>query len=300
MKTVLVTGGTSFIGEELIKLLLNNSYRVISLSRNLLNKNFNNFYEFKYDLIEETEIPVFDFPIDFICHLAAFIPSNMNNVEDAEKCLIANGIGTLKLLKYAEQNKVKNFIYISGANTYRNISTPVDETSPQYPSKRASYYLTSKLVGEIYVKHFEELGIVNATILRVSSIYGNLIKKDFIVNSIQKLILNQEINIFNPNYQADFVYIKDVVEIIFKSINQNKSGIYNISSGELVSTSELIEIILTRLNDKRHLVKYELNQVNQLGYFSINNQLAIKELGFKPTKIDKGINELINKMINKH
>jgi UDP-glucose 4-epimerase len=220
----------------------------------------------------------------------------MNDSSFAQECVNTNGIGTLKLLEYAKKNAIKNFIYITGSNTYRQSDISVDEKFPQYPVNRATYYLSSKVLGEFYVKHFEEIGSINSTILRISSIYGNLIKKDFITNSIIKLIKGEKVFIYNADYKADFVYIQDVIKIIFSCIENAITGTFNISSNKLFSIREIIDIILHFLKDKNELIEYSSAVKIDMGYFLVNNELAKNILGYAPTNMNEAIKEIIFKV----
>jgi UDP-glucose 4-epimerase len=297
MKTVLITGGSSYLGRGIITKLLNDSYRVISLYHSKKNtdiKNFN-FLEFYYDFEEELSIPRFDFNIDFICHLAAYIPNNMSDSNLAEKCLIVNSLGTLKLLKFAKEFNIPRFIYASG-NLYDSKYETVSEETPLYPSKRATYYLTSKLVGEIYVKHFEEQGNIQSTILRFSSLYGNLLKQDFITRTIFKLLNSEKINVFNPNYKIDLTYIQDAIDVTVKCIKDDIIGSFNISSNELISISQIVDLILDKLHSKRPLVEFSESNNTDKGFPKINNELATKRIGYTPTRVIDGINKIINNL----
>lgn len=295
MKTVLVTGGSGFIGEKIVDLLLNKGYKVISLDRSKKDqyKQHHSLTNIVYDLSDDISKLIIPYDIDVLCHSAAYIPKNMADLEEAKKCIEINALGTLKLLQFCEQKEIKHFIYFNSGNSYLYGDIPREETDILYPVDRATYYLNSKLAGEIYVKHFDNKNIINASIFRLSSVYGNSKKPDLVVNLLNKAIEDKEIQINNKNYKTDFVYIDDILKVVEYSIKNNIYGVFNIGSGERKSLLDVIEGIrfTTKFKVKNLVVNNE--ESKDVGFSALNIS-KLKEMiqDYQPTQLFEGIKKI--------
>ena len=109
--------------------------------------------------------------MDYVFHLAAHF-ANQNSVDDPEKDLMVNGMGTLKVLEHAQHSKIKRFVYSSsGCGVYGLESKMPFEEHDVSISLHTPYQVT-KLLGELYTNYFYNLynlPIVNA---RFFNVYG--------------------------------------------------------------------------------------------------------------------------------
>ena len=173
---VLVTGGAGCIGTNLCKKLAElNAEKVIILD------NLSSAYEWNIPegdnikfvkgsvLDDEMLKRVFKEKPDCVFHLAAHF-ANQNSVDNPEKDLMVNGIGTLKVLQYANLVNVKRFVYSSsGCGVYGMDSKMPFEEHDISISLHTPYQVT-KLLGELYTNYFNNLyglPIVNARFFNV-------------------------------------------------------------------------------------------------------------------------------------
>jgi len=298
MKTILFTGGSSFIGKTIIKLLLSLNYKVLSLERstNFEFKNFSNFEFFKFDLSNDDidKLPSFK-DVDFICHLAAYKPSNFNLIAESKLCYDVNANGTLKLLEIAKNNGINNFIYYSAGNAYElnNINQLKLESDCLYPSRRASIYLTSKFAGEIFVDNYSRTYGIKSTIFRISSIYGNNNVNDITYNFINKLINNQPIEINNSSFGSDFIYYMDIVKATIYTIQNSLYGIYNLGSGKRSTLVDIFHEIRKYFPNSHSKVIIEKSINGDLGFCALNVEKLYNFLKpSKPTPLEIGIKDI--------
>ena len=179
-KVVLVTGGAGCIGTNLCRKLAElNAEKVIILD------DLSSAYEWnvpkaksivfvKGSVLEDEMLKrVFKFKekTDYVFHLAAHF-ANQNSVDNPEMDLMVNGVGTLKVLQYANLVTVKRFVYSSsGCGVYGLDSKMPFEEHDISISLHTPYQVT-KLLGELYTNYFHNLyglPIVNA---RFFSVYG--------------------------------------------------------------------------------------------------------------------------------
>ena len=123
-KVVLVTGGAGAIGSNLCRRLAELGAKVIILD------DLSSAYEWnvpkaksivfvKGSILDDEMLKrVFKEKPDYVFHLAAHF-ANQNSVDNPETDLMVNGIGTLKVLQYANLVNVKRFVYSSsGCGVY--------------------------------------------------------------------------------------------------------------------------------------------------------------------------------------
>jgi len=162
-KTVLVTGGAGAIGGNLVRRLSGlNTEKIIILD------NLSSSYEWNIaradnvqfihgDILDEEKLKwAFKAKPDIVYHLAAHF-ANQNSVDNPEKDLMVNGMGTLKTLQYAHLVDVERFVYASsscgiyGPDSKMPYKEHVTSINPHTP------YQITKIIGELYTNYFNHL-----------------------------------------------------------------------------------------------------------------------------------------------
>ena len=164
-----------------------------------------------------------------------------DNFEDYVK---TNLTGAFNILNSCVKKQVKHIILISTINVYgEKCNTSSIETDPVNPTTH--YSLIKSATEKIYQYYSENLNL-NVTVLRFSHIYGYEKKIGLISNLISSSENQNPVKLsHNGNQERDFLYIDDAVEGIIKTLEHLDNGftIYNISSGEKISTLNLIKLI---------------------------------------------------------
>jgi nucleoside-diphosphate-sugar epimerase len=175
-KVVLVTGGAGCVGSNLCKKLAElNAKKVIILD------NLSSAYEWNIpkasnvvfvngDILDDEMLKrVYKDKPSHVFHLAAHF-ANQNSVDNPETDLMINGIGTLKVLQYAQLAGVERLVYSSsGCGVYGLESKMPFEEHDVSISLHTPYQVT-KLLGELYTNYFHnlyDLPIVNARFFNV-------------------------------------------------------------------------------------------------------------------------------------
>ena len=139
METVLITGGTGFIGEALTQLLTEHGYHVIVLSRqpHARTNSANNLLTYAYWDVRKQAIDLAAVQAaDFIVHLAGANVAGHRWTNAYKKEIIDSRVQSSQLLFNTLQqhpNKVRKFISASGTGYYgenHNGLTPFTETDP--------------------------------------------------------------------------------------------------------------------------------------------------------------------------
>jgi UDP-glucose 4-epimerase len=235
-------------------------------------------------------------PTDTICHVAAHIPANYRSPESAEACAVLNALGTLETLRAAQDAGARRFVHFSSGNIYSPGSDFVDENAPTYPAARASYYLASKLCGEIYVEHARLTQQLDTTVLRVASVYGpGMVSRGLLPTFAARLISGQSISVNDGGrYQVDLVHVEDVVEAALLAALADTNGIFNVGSGERSTTLDVARAMVHALElSEDKIVVEPPSGPTDLGFSTLNVDRAKHYLGFSPRNLDAGIRDYL-------
>jgi nucleoside-diphosphate-sugar epimerase len=293
--TVLVTGATGFIGQNLIERLKTiPDIHLILLSRKLIEQSTQNIVWVKSSLDKLTrsfwQSKDID-TIDYIFHLGAFTPKNHNEANDVESVYRDNLMGTRRLLESLPSSP-KKFIFSSTLDVYQfsQEDTILDEYSPIRPS---GLYGASKFFCEQLIQNMATEKNFNYAILRYGHIFGpgEEAYSKLIPQIIKNSLAGKPPVIYGDGtIERDFLFIDDVIEATLRAAIVNKSNIepLNIVSGSSITVNDIVNKIIkiTQINQKIHYV------YQKRGGYSIkfNNQKMIEELGrWKFVSINDGL-----------
>ena len=132
-------------------------------------------------------------------------------------------------------------------------------------------------------------------IKEISNLLTRLYSIELVINHIQSFTNINALLDTNKEYRGkkrDYVYVSDVAEAFIKSaLNESKSHIFNIGSGNPISINKLIKILV---GDKYKIVKLP-NRPGEPHVTCANISRAKKELRWSPkVTFEKGVNEMLN------
>ncbi len=264
-KTILISGGSGFIGSYLnaVLFLLNKHYfskkcKVISLDNYItgFRKNFlidindKNFQFINYDV----RIPfITNEKIDYIVH-AAGLASPYYYMKYPLETIESAVIGAKNLLELARISKSRSFLFFSSSEIYGNPHPESIPTPEAYTGRvssigpRACYDESKRLAETLCVIYHQQYG-VPVKIVRPFNIYGPGMKHiDYrvIPNFIYKGLLGKSLPVHDKGVQTrTFCYITDAVTAFFKVLVSGKPGeAYNVGNDKPeISMYELATII---------------------------------------------------------
>jgi len=152
---------------------------------------------------------------DYVFHLAAHF-ANQNSVDNPETDLMVNGIGTLKVLQYANLTGVKRFVYSSSGCGVYGLDSKMPFEEQDISIKLHTPYQVTKLLGELYTNYFYnlyDLPIVNARFFNVfgpgevPGVYRNVIP-----NFLYWSMNGQALPITGDGTETrDWTYVDDII-----------------------------------------------------------------------------------------
>ena len=289
---VLITGGAGFIGQNIARLLNDNT---IIFDTKPQRYNIENIEHIKGDTLDYESLVKASQNCDAIVHLAAKT-SVAESIKEPDITNTTNIDGTTNVLRCCVQNNIKKMILASSAAVYGMCDTlPVSEGMDVQPT---SPYGNSKLAAEKQVANFtEKFGICGIS-LRIFNVYGRgqeIKHAGIIPKTICSIAKNKNITIHGDGTQTrDYISIKDVAAAFVLALQAKKPGTYNIASGKATTVNDIISKIASMMQ-KKTIPVYRPWRDWEARYSVADITLAKKELNFNP-KIDlkEGLEDLVS------
>jgi nucleoside-diphosphate-sugar epimerase len=218
---ILITGSTGFVGRNFLKSPFFLKHNII-LFDNRQDKNYNKFIN-----------------VDIIIHFAGLAHDTNKKRNSKDYYLINTEYTKLIFDKFITSN-AKKFIFLSSIKAVTDYSeNTINEFTEANPNTE---YGKSKLLAERYITEYPISDFKNFYILRPSLIYGSNVKGN--LHSLFKYIKILKFWPFGSyNNKRSYCYIENLFFTINEIIESNKikSGIYNISDNDAISTTDLIK-----------------------------------------------------------
>ncbi len=260
MKKILITGGSGFIGSNLILLLLKKKYFVINIDKSAYSANpYNvkkfkknkNYLFFKLDINRREKIIkiIKRYKPIGIINLAAETHVD-RSIDNAEKFIKTNINGVYNLLeifrklKRVTKNRMK-FLQVSTDEVYGDIpdSKLASEKDNYNPS---SPYSASKASADQLVQSYGRTYGIKTLIVNPCNNYGpNQFPEKFIPKMIFNILNNKELPVYGRGKNTrEWIYVKDNCEAILKVFLKGRFGEnYNIGSGIKLKNIDIIKKI---------------------------------------------------------
>jgi nucleoside-diphosphate-sugar epimerase len=240
----LVTGGTGFVGQHLVRALRAADHEVICVVRSSVNTSDDGISILQADIRQPglTEAVVsLDRQVDVFFHLAATMPTPPMK-GDLARYMEGNGVGTARLLDAAVQLGASAFVYASSIGVIgRAQELPVTEEHPVRPEHP---YFVGKLSGEMMCD-VAQAGQMRAISLRITSPYGPEMNQSTILpRFVKRALASEDLRWWGSGRRRqNFVHVCDVVRACLRASESNCSGRFNIGGPESIGMSELAEMV---------------------------------------------------------
>ncbi len=262
MKTILVTGGTGFLGSHLCEKLLDLHNYVICLDnnftgnlQNIAHLRGNPHFEFiRHDITKEIFLEV-----DEIYHLAC--PASPKDYQfNSIKTIKTNILGTLNMLGLAKRTGAK-ILLTSTSEIYGDpkISPQVEEYWGNVnPIGIRSCYDEGKRLAETLMMEYHRNCNVDTRIVRIFNTYGPRLNKNdgrVISNFIVQALEEKPITIYGEGSQTrSFCYVDDLIDGIIKLMDSNYNFPVNIGNPNEITIKEIAEKILKLTGSKSEII----------------------------------------------
>ena len=304
MESVVVTGGSGFIGSHLCDLLLGKGHRVFcvdnfctgqkkNVAHLLGNKNFS--------LIEhDISLPLrLEEKIGQVFNLAS--PASPADFEKIPFEIIrTNTDGVKNMLEFAKKN---NAVFLQ-ASTSEVYGEPLEH--PQRESYNGNVstigeracYDESKRLAETIVGLYRRKHGVDAKIIRIFNTYGPRMRENdgrVIPNFIPSALAGTPVTVYgNGSQTRSFCYVSDLVAGIYSMMNSSEAGPVNLGNPQEITVKALAEKTVALTGSKSRIVFKPLPQGDPT-MRKPDISLAKKALGWAPkVSLDDGLKKTID------
>ena len=294
--TVLVTGAASFIGNHLIRELVNEKCDIYatyrhSLAASQLNESCNGSIHFiQLDLSKHLDFERLPAQVDIIIHLAA-----ISNYKDISNAAIteSNILGTNNILAYAKAAGVKKIVYASSVSVYGNVlgnSVSFDTTIFE-----PNYYGLSKYAGEIALaSHGSDFASIS---IRLPGVLGNSLSGALIPDICNRLLKGGTIEVYNPQRLFNNAIHVNELSLFIKDVMFNEwSGVHTfpLAAKNPVTFLNLVEQMKNQLGSASKIIVSSAQKKS----FTISSEYATDFFNYHPADISeiclRHCNELLN------
>jgi len=298
-KKILVTGASGFLGNELIKQLLNEGdFHVIAMTskvNELKEKYTNNYITVVSSQTWKSKLKEDSMHVDILIN-CAFPRSS-----DPE--VLALGIPfTEQLIKDSIDFGIKNIINISSQSVYtQKDKEDVTEQSNVQPE---SLYGMSKFACERVVTILSEEANINFSNIRLGSLTGINFDVRMTNRFVKSAIAGEKIIITGGQQKISYLDVRDAAKGLIKMLYKDPIGwnnIYNLGSKEHFTLIELVETIKEEAKEHSlHNIVVEVQDGDSNFNNVMNNNLFYEHFSFQPYyNFKKMINELFTYQLEK-
>lgn len=278
MQTVLISGGTGFIGSALAR-RLSGSARVIVLSRQPADG------QVSQDAFESAVAEA-----GLVFNLAGTSGAVASNLDPAESLATSNAWQLRFLAACAKSPERPRVVFASSRLVYgKPESLPVGESHPVHPD---SFYATHKLCIEHYHRIFAQHGGMSYTICRISNPYGLDLgahpsqEYGFLNRMVRWAVEGSPLKIFGEGTQLrDYIFIDDLVDALLLCGREEaaRNETFNIGSGVGTSIVEAAREVSAQSGAAIEHVPWPAGYIDvETGDFVNNIGKARARLGFVP------------------
>jgi len=311
--SILVTGGTGFVGIHVVRQLAERGESVVALSvpgtLDEVARQFLAGVEARVSCrqgdirdLDTVRREIHDARARILVHGAAVTAIGDLEARSAREAVLVNVGGTATVLEAARLEGVERFVHLSSATVYGSgdPSIPLDEDSSRTP--KGIYGVTKRAAEDIVFRYFELFHMAGA-VMRISAPYGPLERptgQRTVMSPVyawcRAALRGREVEI-DEDLERDLTYCGDTARCIAEACGAPELGyrVYNVSSGENVRFSRVLETLSEVRSNFRFRVR---SRGNASGFFrdSLRGPLSMErarnDLGFVPEYgLERGLRE---------
>lgn len=307
--TILVTGGSGFIGSHLCEALLLQDHRVVAVD------NFDPFYD---PAIKEANMAaclksrafalhrgdILDAGLldrlfvrekfDMVVHLAAKAGVRPS-LQDPLGYAKVNVEGTLNILESMRRHNVKKLVLASSSSVYGN-NTKVPYSETDNVDHAISPYAATKKACEVLAYTYYHLYGIETFCLRFFTVYGPRQRPEMAIHAFTRAIVQgKPINVFGDGHTCrDYTYIDDIVQGILKCVaNLRGFEVLNLGESRTVALIDLVAWI-EKHTGKRAAITYLPEQPGDVRQTYADISKARDLIGYDPQiQIPEGIERFV-------
>jgi nucleoside-diphosphate-sugar epimerase len=296
--SVLVTGGSGFIGSHLVEALLQRGASVRVLDNLTTGHRANLAGALAHpeglgtvtfiagDITDRKTVKDAVKGVEYVLHQAA-LPSVQRSVEDPVTSNLVNVEGTLNVLVAARETGVRRVVYASSSSVYGD--SPQLPKVESMPTNALSPYAVSKLAAEAYCRAFTRVYGLETVSLRYFNVFGprqdpNSLYAAVLPRFIEALLAKKPPVIYGDGTQSrDFTYVENVVQANLLALDAVGVGgeTFNIACGESINLKAVLQY-LAEFSNQVVEPEYQAPRAGDVKHSLADISKAERMLGYRP------------------
>jgi len=300
---VLVTGGSGFIGSNLVRFLLSQrpDYHITNLDALTYAGNPDNLadvaqhpnYRFVHgNILDRALVESLLSDCDAILHLAA--ESHVDrSISDSRPFLESNVLGTQTLLDAARtvwgSDSAHRFLQVSTDEVYGSL--PLDQPELKFteatPIHTSSPYSASKAASDLLVNAYHQTHGLNTVITRCSNNFGPYqFPEKVIPLFVTNLLAGKQVPLYGDGQNVrDWLHVEDHCEALVTVLEGGRAGqVYNIGGDNERSNLELTHTILELMGKDVSCIEPVADRPGHDRRYAIDASKIAAELHWQPTR----------------
>jgi UDP-glucose 4-epimerase len=307
--TVLVTGGTGFIGAFVVQDLVDHGHDVVAFDVSTDPERLealgvaDDVEVARGDVTDATEVvrACREHDVDRIVHLAALLTNTA--ADDPRAALEVNVLGTNNVFEAARSLDIERVAWASSAAVYappENYDHDVTEDDLVYPD---TLYGATKAYNEHQARAYEDFDVSHVG-LRPTVAYGPYRETGgsaFLVDLVEKPALGESFSVEYGDQQIDWQYVRDVAQgfrlAAFADEADLSQRVYNVA-GETTTIREAADIVESVVPG----ADIEVSDEGELPWTqTLDTTAAERDLGYEPAyDLESGVGEYVDILREEH
>ena len=247
----LVTGGTGFVGANIVRDLARNGHQVVSfdingpdhLLQDFLGGDASTVTFVQGDIVDRKSVETLgqNHRLEKIVHAAVYtVNREALEIERSRDVVAINLEGTANLLELARTQRVSRFVYVSSGAAY-GAALPGDQTlNEETPPAPENLYGITKFASEMITRRYGELHGISTASVRLSTPYGPMerVTGHRAVMSVfydwtGRAVRGEPITAEDMDQGRDYIYVADIADGIRAVLDAQAlpHGLYNLTTG---------------------------------------------------------------------
>jgi dTDP-glucose 4,6-dehydratase len=292
MTTLLVTGGSGFIGSNFIRYFIDRhpGVDVVNLDKltyagnpdNLKDIEDNSQYRFiKGDICDPAVVRTAMKKADMVVHFAA--ESHVDrSIRDGSVFVRTNVLGTHTLLQAAHDSGIKKFVHVSTDEVYGSVLKgsfrEKDILSPSSP------YSASKAGSDLLALSYCRTHGLPVVVTRCTNNYGPYqFPEKLIPLFITNLMQGKKVPVYgNGKNVRDWIYVLDHCRALDFVLENGEPGeVYNIGGGVEKTNTQITGMILKLLGAGRDMIEHVADRPGHDLRYSLDST-KLRDMGWRP------------------
>ena len=262
----LVTGGTGFVGANIVKDLANNGHQVVSFDINGPDALLQDFLGdspvtfVQGDIVDPASVARLgqEHQIDKVVHAAVYtVNREALEIERSRDVIAINLEGTANLLELARTQKTSRFIYVSSGAAYGS-ALPGDQTlNEKTPPQPENLYGITKFASEMITRRYGQLHRLSTASVRLSTPYGPMervtghravmsVFYDWTGRAVRGESITAPSPINGRDEGRDYIYIADIADGLRTVLDAPflPHDLYNLTTGIWLTFQQILDAVV--------------------------------------------------------